>query len=143
MLNKTYTAISQAINLIFGTDYQIIIDQMNQVLDTPYFYIKVLNPSQTQKLGNQYERIQPFDIQYFPNSEQYTTECMEVAEKLFDTLEYITLDSNIIRGTSMNFKVEDGILHFFVHFNMIVLKQNNADLFMNDVEKNIGLKEGE
>ena len=51
-------------------------------------------------------------------------EIQDVASKLFDALEYITLlDGDLVRGTEMHYEKVDDVLHFFVKYNMFVYKQ--------------------
>lgn len=142
MLNQTYEAIVKAIQQGFD-QCEVLIDLPKEGRNTPYFYITVVNPSQEPRLGNQYQRIQPFEIQYFPKSESYTTECMEVAEKLFDMLEYILVGEELVKGSNMNLKLEEGILYFYVQFNAILVKQRNSDSLMQDLETRLGVKKGE
>jgi hypothetical protein len=142
VLNKTIEGISKALYEAFGADYTIYIDNVEQDLNTPCFLIKSLNPSQEQRLTNRYERFQPFDIHYFPDAADYTDECMEVTEKLFDVLEYITVGGDLVRGTSMNAEVPDGVLHFFVDFNMFVIKQQER-INMNNIQSDVSLKESD
>lgn len=143
MLNKTIIGISQALNQAFGDDYNIYIDNVEQDLNAPCFLIVSLNPSQEQRLGNRYERYQPFDIHYFPSDiEAYTRECMDVTEKLFDVLEYITVSGDLVRGTNMNGNIQDGVLHFFVDYNMFLIKQQEQ-INMETIDSDVSLKEGE
>lgn len=143
MLYETYTAIAQIIRSTLANEYDVLFDFPEQGRNTPYFYITVVNPSQEPKLGNQYLRIQPFEIQYFSKSENYTKECIEIAEKLFEILEYIQMDGRLIQGSGMNFKLEDGILYFYVNYNMIIVKDNKEDVLMSDLNAKSNLKEGE
>ncbi|MFA9376231.1 MAG: DUF6838 family protein [Lachnotalea sp.] len=142
MLNKTYIGISQALNTTLGSGYTVYIDNVEQDLKTPCFYIKILNPSNEQKLGNRYERIQPFDVHYFPQSENYTVECMDMVEKLYDALEYITVGVDLVRGTKMDVNLQDGVLHFFVNYDMFVLKIVSGET-MAELQSDVDLKEGE
>lgn len=141
MLKKTIVGISKALHETFKKAYAIHIDNIEQDLNTPCFKITSLNPSQEQRLGKRYERFQPFDIIYFPNNEkECTCECMEVTEKLFDVLEYISIDGDLVRGINMSAEIQDGILHFFVDFNMFVIKQQER-INMNDINSDVSLKE--
>lgn len=143
MLNKTIIGISQALNQAFGDDYNIYIDNVEQDLNAPCFLVLPITKSQEQRLGNRYERFQTFDIHYFPsNTEKYTRECMDVVEKLFDVLEHITVDGDLVRGTSMNSEIQEGVLHFFVDYNMFLTKQQER-INMETIDSDVSLKEGE
>lgn len=128
MLNKIITGISQKLDEEFNTEenqeYTIYTENVEQGLEEPCFFIFSLKPSNRQLAGNRYERKYPFDIHYFPKDEDnYNNEINEVAERLFTALEYITVDNNLVRGTSMNAEIVDNVLHFFIDFNMIVRKE--------------------
>ncbi len=142
MLIKTITGISQKLNTVFGDGYAIYIDKIEQDLNTPCFYIKALKPSNEQKLGNRYERIQPFDVHYFPQSEACTVECMDMVEKLYDALEYITVGSDLVRGTKMDADLQDGVLHFFINYDIFVIKSTAGET-METIQSDVDLKEGE
>ena len=44
-----------------------------------------------------------------------------MAVRLMYGLRYITLpDGDLLRGTSISYEAVDGVLHFFVNYNMIV-----------------------
>jgi hypothetical protein len=142
MLNKTFIGIAQKLNEVFGDDYKVHIDKIEQDLQAPCFYIKALKPSNEQKLGNRSERVQPFDVHYFPLAEAYTVECMDMVEKLYDALEYITVGTDLVRGTKMDVDLQDGVLHFFVNYDMFVLKTVVGET-MGTMQSDVDLKEGE
>lgn len=137
MLNKIITGISQALDAEFNSEneeYTIYTEDVEQGLDEPCFFIFSLKPSNKQLLGNRYKREYPFDIHYFPKSEDSNNEINEVTERLFTALEYISIDSGLIRGTSMNAEIVDNVLHFFINFNMIVIKEIPKDPYMEELE---------
>ena len=81
-------------------------------------------------------------LQYFPEAKDYRAECNEVAEKLLNILEYITVDDALIRGTDMTAHVDDGVLNFEVTYKMHVFKQTNEDSEqMENLEYDVTLKE--
>lgn len=73
-----------------------------------------MNPNNNLFLGKRYERTNQFCIQYFPQSAKKQRECADVAERMYDCLEYITTDGDTkpIRGSKMNHQVVDGVLNF-------------------------------
>lgn len=129
MINKIITGISQALDTEFNSEnegYTIYTEDVEQSLDEPCFFIFSLKPSSKQLVGNRYERKYSFDIHYFPKDEEnYNNEINEVTERLFTALEYISIDSGLIRGTNMNPETVDNVLHFFIDFNMIVKKETD------------------
>lgn len=137
MINKIITGISQALDSELNADdeeYTIYTEDVEQGLEEPCFFIFSLKSSSRQLVGNRYERKYPFDIHYFPKSEDSNNEINEVTERLFTALEYISIDSGLIRGTNMNAEIVDNVLHFFVDFNMIVRKEIPKDPYMEELE---------
>jgi len=74
-----------------------------------------LNASQTQELGARYMRAHSFDIHYFPR-DNANEEAHDMAEKLYDALEWIEYDDVLYQGRGMNHEIVDGVLHFFVDY---------------------------
>jgi hypothetical protein len=80
--------------------------------------------SQDKELGNRYKRYHAFDIHYFPATAFSNEECHEIAEQLYEKLEYLAVNNGVIRGEKMNHQVEENVLHFFVDYDFIILKDN-------------------
>lgn len=129
MVKDILDGISIKLNQVFGSSYEIYGDtDVVQGLETPCFFIAVLQPSQNQMVGKRYFRQYPFDIHYFPSNEGDNVECLNVAEQLYEALELITLvNGDALRGTSMNYEIVDKVLHFKVNYNMFVLKEETVD----------------
>lgn len=129
MVKDILDGISIKLNQVFGSGYEIYGDtDVVQGLETPCFFIAVLQPSQKQMIGKRYFRQYPFDIQYFPSSEGDNAECLEVADNLLDALELIQLvNGDELRGTAMNYEIVDKVLHFRVNFNLFVRKEEQLD----------------
>ena len=88
-----------------------------------------------------------FDIWYILNDADEVTdsrkEIHEMAEALFMALEYITLeDGTQVRGEEMSYRVTDGILHFFVAYNVFVLKERPHAEKMKTLNTKGGVKHG-
>lgn len=92
----------------------------------------VVNP-----VGNQ------FCIQYFPQSAKKQRECADVAERMYDCLEYITTDGDTkpIRGSKMNHQVVDGVLNFFVNYDFFTVKTEDQTP-METMTASTDVKEG-
>ena len=124
MVNNLIDGISIKLNQVFGDGKKIYSETVKQGLKEPCFFIAVLNPSQSKMIGGRYFRQHPFDVHYFPaNTDGKNEEMRRVASQLLDGLEYITLtNGDLVRGTNMNYEVVDGVLHFFVQYNMYIKK---------------------
>ena len=129
MLNETIDGISVKLNETFGGEYTIYKENVPQDLHEPAFIITHLITLNSAKLPNRYLRKQTFNIKYFPKDKYNAkNEMYDVAEKMLIALEYINLShnenfDNLCRGTKMRYEVVDGILHFFVNYDLFVKKE--------------------
>lgn len=134
MLNKIIDGISIKLNEAFE-GCTIYSEQIKQGFKEPCFFILPLSQSSKQIVGNRYRRNNPFDIHYFPG-DLNNEEVNNVAEILLDALEYITAGGDLVRGTDMHYEKVDGVLHFFVEYNLHTVKPsektNMEDLIMSN-----------
>lgn len=129
MIDLIMDGISAKLNEVFGEGYEIYGDtDVVQGLKEPCFFIAILNPSQTQKLGKRCQRRHPFNIQYFPAVSGDNMELQAVASDCFDALEYITLpNGDMLRGSQMSYEIVDGVLNFRVNYDMFLTKPTKQD----------------
>jgi len=121
LLNGIITGIAKALGAAFGSEYRVYENDVKQGLTEPCFFIALLKPERTPLLGDRAIWRNPFDIHYFPRDGGANTELYQVAESLVDALRYISLpNGDMLRGTSMSYEAVDGVLHFFVNYNMVV-----------------------
>nr|DAL98055.1 MAG TPA: tail completion protein [Caudoviricetes sp.] len=109
------------------TSYAIYTDFHKQNARFPLFHIKLLESNQEQEFTNRYWRECDFDIQLFmdENGEiQDTKSLMAKADALYTVLEYIHVNGKLLRGTDMNYRVTDNVLHFFVSYNKYVFQES-------------------
>lgn len=144
MINAIIEAISVALNGEFGDSYEIHMEEIEQGLEEPCFFIFCLNPTSDLFFGKRYFRTSPFCIQYFPESNEKQRECNSVAERMYDCLEYVTMDgdSEPIRGTKMKHEVVDGVLNFFVNYDCFVYKAEEQTA-MGEMKLETQVKEGD
>lgn len=123
MINTLIASISIALNAEFGDKYKIHREAKKQGLQEPCFFIQCLNPTENLFFGKRYFRQNQFCIQYFPEDELHgNEECCAVAERLLSCLEYLDVVGDLVMGTKMRYEVTDGILHFFVNYDLFVYK---------------------
>ena len=140
MINKIIDGISVAINSEFGDHYEIYTESVEQGLKEPCFSIVCINPAINQVLGKRYFRTNQFCIHYFPKSNEKLFELHSVTEKLMDALEIITVDGDKCRGTNMHGEVFDGVLSFFVNYDMYVYKHKDTEPMMETVSHSTSMK---
>ena len=140
MINKIIDGICTAINAEFGAIYEIYTENIEQGLKEPCFSILCLNPTIEQFLGKRYFRTNQFCIHYFPKSSERRYECNQVAERLFECLEFITVNGDLKRGTSFHSEISDGVLSFFVNYDMFVYKHEETTEHMETLEHKSDVK---
>ena len=148
MIEAIISGISAKIYETFGDDYEIYSDRVSQHLVEPCFLILPLTHTQQSKLSNsvykRYYRRYPFNIQFYPKRDgnQYS-ENQIVAEKLYESMEYIQTDVGLLRGSNMRYSIEDKeLLSFVVNYNLFVRRNDTDELpKIESVEYNTKLEE--
>ncbi|HCT64272.1 MAG TPA: hypothetical protein DIC60_03215 [Lachnospiraceae bacterium] len=135
MVNNIVLGIAQKIRTVFSeTNYSLYTENIEQGFKEPCFFVSLISHTQKQRLGNRYRETYSFDISYYPSADGNTNEeCLEVAEGLYEILEYITADSDLLRGTNINSKITEGILHFYVDYNIFVIREKIPETNMEEV----------
>lgn len=127
MINAIIAAISIALNEEFGDGYENLAEENEQDLHEPCFFISCPSPGMRQILGTRYERRNMFCIQLIPEAGNKNEECRAAAERMFECLEYITVNGDMIRGTDMGYEITGGILNFFVNYNFFVYRVKDEE----------------
>lgn len=134
MINTIIGAISQALNTEFGDNYECYMEEIKQDLKEPCFFIQCLNPTEELFIGKKYFRRNQFCIQYFPESKSGpNAECHSVAQCLLDCLKWLPVKDSKVMGRKMHYEVKDGMLYFFVNYDMFVYKAVEALPVMEEV----------
>ncbi len=122
MIEKIIDGIVAALDARFN-DCEIYTESIEQGLQEPCFSIVCLKPKSDQVLGKRYFMQNQFCIHYFPKSEQKNQENLSVIEQLYDCLELITVDGDLVRGTDMDAEIVDDVVSFIVNYDMYVYKE--------------------
>lgn len=140
MINSIIESIGVSLNAEFGDEYIIYTESIEQGLSEPCFFLFCINPTSRVFLKNRYFREKQFCIQYFPDDkDRAKEECNAVAERLFLCLEYITVTGDLVRGTKMKYEIIDGVLNFFVNYDLFVYKVVTPDV-MEEISENVTMK---
>lgn len=114
------------LNATFGDEYEIFQNDVKQGLNEPCFFIAVLQPEITPMLGHRFIKRNPFDIQYFPANPGNNAEMFDVAERMMEALDFISLpNGDLLHGTSVNYEIVDDVLHFFVNYNLSLIRSES------------------
>ncbi len=98
-------------------------EEMTEGFQKPCLFVKLLSVEQSQIVGNRYKRNHSFNIHYFSEAEFPNDDMHKMAEQLYDLMEFIGAHDNLYRGTKMKHEIKEGVLHFFVNYNIIVNKE--------------------
>lgn len=145
MVNSIIRGLSISIDSLFNTTengniYTIYSEEIEQGLNPPCFYIKVLETAETQLLYNRTLTRVPFDILYFPQNSNSRAEMYEVAESLKYGLKWITLENgDLMFSLNRNYDIIDGVLHFRLEYQFTSNEYNNCDV-MQTFEMKINTK---
>lgn len=119
MENDIVKGIAKALRDTFGPGYRIYQNDIEQGFQTPCFFILSMKATPSPLGKDRFLLKSPFDVHFFPEDEKDNAAMQSVAWQLWQALEFITLPGgDKLHGTSMNWEVQDGVLHFFVSFNM-------------------------
>lgn len=130
MIDAIVNSIAVQLDSEFG--HPVHTDKIKQGFKEPCFYIKVLDPSQNQLVGNTYRKVVPLDIHYFGSNPQ------TIADSLYEKLEYLSSEDMVFHATDTNHRVTGGVLHFFATYKFNVMKQVIPDDNMGTLAVDVG-----
>lgn len=142
MTEEIIAAIASALAGEFGEGYTVYGEAVEQNLQTPCFFVFCASEGNRIYRPGRYRRDNLFAIQYLPQSrEEPRSECESVAERLFLCLELVQLADGPLRGTGMRGEIVDGVLHFFVSYNMFLMVPRKLPL-MEILDTDVKTKKG-
>lgn len=138
MVNEIVKGISKKLYETFGDSYKIYKENIPQGFTEPCFHIRHVQTFNSKKLANRYLRQNHFDVMYFPkDSYSENSDIHNVTEELFLCLEEIFVLDNLVRGVKMSPEIVDGVLHFFVNYDMFVKRpETNTTDHMQTLNSN-------
>ena len=120
-------AISIKLHNTFGSSYKKYIDEVPQGFEEPCFFIQFLNLEEFNRLGQRWRVHTFFNVQYFGDNARNMT--LKV-QRALDIVEL--LNGQLMRSTSKNSEVVDGVAHNFMNFNF-TLAEVEAKEFMESM----------
>lgn len=118
-------------------------EQVQQGFQEPCFFVLMLNSGQTKEVDRRYRRALLFDVHYFPaDTLDKKSECNKVAEQLYEQLEYVEYDGNLYRGQNMRHEVVGDVLHFFVSFDIHLMREKPSVPKMRTLEQEGHIRHG-
>lgn len=136
VINEIVIGIATKINNIYKKKYPIYTDAQEQGVDKPCFFIKYLNGEENREIGLQ-DRFykDEANLVVIGYTQDGNTEFLNnMVDNLYD-LEYIELtDGTLLRASKLHPKIEDGILHFFIDYEIFIKKDEPAIIKMNNYD---------
>lgn len=134
MISDIVSAISRALHDTCGDDYDVYKEYIPQHFSEPCFLITHVGQFGSPKLPNRHFLSNKFDIQFFPvDGQNEKSQMYDVADKLYFALQYIKVLDNLVRGTKMSSEIVDGVLHFFVNYDVFVIQETDEVPRMTEV----------
>jgi hypothetical protein len=129
-------AITLALRAAYPTAH-ILDDEAKQGITPGAFIVTLVSAGQRQIRGPLYGRTPLFDVIYF--SDNSAEECAAVADALCMALDMVTTPGgDLLRGTGMEWRIDEDVLHFMVGYGHHVLRETEQD-FMETLK----IQEGE
>lgn len=138
VVENLISAVSNALYDEFGSEYVIYVDNVEQDLKRPSFFINVIRPAFKPRIMNRTNVDVPLVIQYFPSSTGKRSECYAVAEQMMRCLKFPEYHDNVYRGIDLKFDIKEDVLNFYVRYNFftITVDPNAADNGMDGLTAN-------
>ena len=142
MINDIITGISKKLYSTFGENYSVYVENVEQYLQKPCFCITHISTNQQRISKQRYISRNLFDILFFASEDEQKKQMYDIADTMLEELEYIDAPINgLLHGTEMRHEIIDDVLHFFVNYNLVLLKTESTDNKMEQKEINVGVKE--
>ena len=124
IINDVVDKVTVALYNEFGRDYTYYPEHISQGFKTPCFMVTVLETFQTDYVGKRAKRTIPICINYVPVKDGYTKEMNDISDRLFDCLEFIGEDGDMIRGLNARISFDaTGNLIFFIDYPILIYKK--------------------
>lgn len=138
MVSDVVAAVSAALHAVFGDGCRCYQDPVPQGAQTPCFFLGILEPRVKPLLGARSRLEVPMDLHYFPEQDGSHRELTETAGRLPAALEVVELPGGPVRGREMSWRIEDGVLHFFVTYTVFQEKvEEKTDMGALAVETSV------
>lgn len=119
-MKELIDGISVRLNEIFGDDYAIYLDEVEQGLETPCFFITLVDFEDRNRISNRKYRQYAFGIDFIPSDDRgHREQFAEVTDKLFDNFDSIELaDGSIVYTFDRAINIVGDVLEFDVIFKL-------------------------
>lgn len=132
--DEVVSAVSRNIRASFGIqEIKAIYKNLpQQNITKPYAFIHQVNANHKNEMRNRAEWSFMLDVRVHPEDSRtdVQTWARNIALKLIEAINIITISGQAVKARSIEYKVEDNVLHFFVSYAFKVIKHtgDNPDM---------------
>lgn len=139
MIKAIRYGITTALHAMFGDEYNIYIDKLEQGYENPCFFVSLVDWYSDELIMGREKVHTQFNVTFFPrNEDEPTDECYEMIPKLRECLRMIELENgDLHRGIDMDAKVADGLVQFYVTYNFETIEQQESDNSMESFTERV------
>lgn len=144
--NKVISAITMSIhNIDEWKDIDIYKEKDNEEINTPRIFVWTVNITESGKRTFKpeiYEVVQMMQVRYYPDENSTTKyqDCLDFAHKLKRVLMMIDVDDSKLRGSNINFNIDENILKFYVEYSYRTFYRPDEIAKMMQLQENYYLK---
>lgn len=137
MVKEIMHGIGAALYAMFGDEYQVCIDRLEQGFNNPCFFVSLVDWYNDELIMGREKWHTQYNVTYFPENEDAPTdECLEMIPKIKDCLRILELESgDKMRGIDMDAKIVDGIVQFYVTYNFETISENSGTAMASYTER--------
>lgn len=137
--NDVISIISYTISKDFS-NHEIYKEEVPQNMETPSFFISLVNSEHDKLLNNRYKKEFNIVIRYFTDKTDNTYQDMySVADKLTEIVELMEYDNKVIKGKNIDYKIQNNLLHFYFDVESRFIKRSKTNKFGPlEVDVNVG-----
>ena len=138
-MKEIIDGISIRLNEIFGDEYDIYLEEVDQDLQTPCFFITLVDFEDKNMISDRKFRQYAFTIVYIPSDiSGHRMQFAEVADKLFDNFDSIELaDGSLIYTFDRVINIVGDVLEFTVLFKLYKQYENEAEEVQEHLEMSV------
>lgn len=123
------SAVSKQVRSRFSTAEikAIYKDLPQQNIKKPYAFIHQVNATHTNQLKNKAKWGFIIDIRVHPEDEQTNVQtwARDISVRMIEAVNIITISGQSVKSTSLEYKVEDNVLHFIVSYSYGVVRMED------------------
>lgn len=128
--------------------YPVYIENAKQKVKKPAFFVDLENVKIRHVMNDERYKVETiFNVYFIPESEEenINSTLTEIAHDLFFNLNYISVGKQSLRGSGMDFSINDGIMTFVVNYDFLAIVVNESEEGKDKVEKliyEVGVEDG-